>query len=63
MPATSRYEETAYFRNELESAKKENETLKRRIRELERMVHNRRVEVDSDAIAQERLDDKPTVEG
>jgi hypothetical protein len=37
-----RYEETAFYRNELESAKKENETLKRRIRELERMVQSRR---------------------
>ncbi|GAO17656.1 hypothetical protein UVI_02002170 [Ustilaginoidea virens] len=42
MPVTSRYEETAFYRNELETAKKENETLKRRIRELERMVHSRR---------------------
>ncbi|KND90536.1 hypothetical protein TOPH_04709, partial [Tolypocladium ophioglossoides CBS 100239] len=42
MPATSRYEETAFYRNELESAKKENEGLKRRIRELERMVLSRR---------------------
>ncbi|TWU76005.1 hypothetical protein ED733_007116 [Metarhizium rileyi] len=42
MPATMRYEETAFYRSELESAKKENETLKRRIRELERMVQNRR---------------------
>lgn len=42
MPATSRYEETAFYRNELETAKKENESLKRRIRELERVVHSRR---------------------
>lgn len=42
MPATMRYEETAFYRNELESAKKENETLKRRIRDLERMVQTRR---------------------
>lgn len=42
MPATSRYEETAFYRNELESAKKENEGLKRRIRELERIVLSRR---------------------
>ncbi|KAG6002572.1 hypothetical protein E4U21_002955 [Claviceps maximensis] len=42
MPATSRYEETAFYRNELETAKKENEMLKRRIRELERMMHSRR---------------------
>ncbi|KAG5978866.1 hypothetical protein E4U55_005834 [Claviceps digitariae] len=42
MPATSRYEETAFYRNELETAKKENEALKRRIRELERMMHTRR---------------------
>lgn len=42
MPATSRYEETAFYRSELEAAKKENETLKRRIRDLERLVHTRR---------------------
>ena len=42
MPATSRYEETAFYRNELDTAKKENDGLKRRIRELERMVQNRR---------------------
>ncbi|PFH60969.1 hypothetical protein XA68_18498 [Ophiocordyceps unilateralis] len=42
MPATTRYEETAFFRNELEAAKKENDGLKRRIRELERMVQSRR---------------------
>ncbi|KJZ71654.1 hypothetical protein HIM_08966 [Hirsutella minnesotensis 3608] len=42
MPGTSRYEETAFYRGELESAKKENEALKRRIRELERMVQSRR---------------------
>lgn len=42
MPATMRYEETAFYRNELETAKKENETLKRRIRELERMFQSRR---------------------
>ncbi|RDA90894.1 hypothetical protein CP533_4452 [Ophiocordyceps camponoti-saundersi (nom. inval.)] len=42
MPATSRYEETAFYRNELEAAKKENDGLKRRIRELERMVQSRR---------------------
>ncbi|KAK2590869.1 hypothetical protein QQS21_011443 [Conoideocrella luteorostrata] len=43
MPATTRYEETAFYRNELETTKKENESLKRRIRELERRVHSRRV--------------------
>ncbi|UNI22733.1 hypothetical protein JDV02_008596 [Purpureocillium takamizusanense] len=42
MAATSRYEETAFYRSELETAKKENEALKRRIRDLERMVQNRR---------------------
>ncbi|KAI9151622.1 hypothetical protein HJFPF1_08829 [Paramyrothecium foliicola] len=42
MPATQRYEETAFYRNELEVAKKENEALKRRIRELERLVRDRR---------------------
>ncbi|KAF4345929.1 hypothetical protein FBEOM_71 [Fusarium beomiforme] len=42
MPATMRYEETAYYRNELENAKKENDALKRKIRELERQVRQRR---------------------
>lgn len=42
MPATMRYEETAYYRNELETAKKENDVLKRKIRELERQVRQRR---------------------
>ncbi|KAF5004327.1 hypothetical protein FDECE_9175 [Fusarium decemcellulare] len=42
MPATMRYEETAFYRNELETAKKENDALKRRIRDLERQVHQRR---------------------
>ena len=34
LPATARYEETAYYRAELEVAKRENEALKRRVREL-----------------------------
>ncbi|KAM0481002.1 hypothetical protein ACHAPX_003893 [Trichoderma viride] len=42
MPATLRYEETAFYRQELDTAKKENEALKRRIRELERVVRERR---------------------
>ncbi|KAM0440004.1 hypothetical protein ACHAPT_001106 [Fusarium lateritium] len=42
MPATMRYEETAFYRNELETAKKENDALKHRIRELERQVRQRR---------------------
>lgn len=42
MPATSRYEETAFHRQELDGVKRENEALKRRIRELERMVRERR---------------------
>lgn len=41
MPGTSRYEETAFYRNELETAKKENEALKKKIRELERAVRER----------------------
>ncbi|KAI5464810.1 hypothetical protein BGZ63DRAFT_461821 [Mariannaea sp. PMI_226] len=43
MPATMRYEETAFYRQELETAKRENDALKRRIRELERQVRQRRV--------------------
>ncbi|KAK1759777.1 hypothetical protein QBC47DRAFT_292792 [Echria macrotheca] len=42
LPGTSRYEETAFYRSELDSVKKENEALKRRVRELERMVRDRR---------------------
>ncbi|KAJ9132469.1 hypothetical protein NKR23_g11255 [Pleurostoma richardsiae] len=42
LPATSRYEETAFYRQELEVAKRENDALKRRIRDLERMVRERR---------------------
>ncbi|KAG6086269.1 hypothetical protein E4U30_002135 [Claviceps sp. LM220 group G6] len=42
MSTTSKYEETAMWRNELDSAKKENEMLKQRIRELERIVRSRR---------------------
>ena len=39
---TGRYEETIYHRNELDSVKRENEALKRRIRELERTLRTRR---------------------
>jgi hypothetical protein len=46
MPATLRYEETAHYRQELEVAKRENETLKRRIKDLEKMMRERR---ESDA--------------
>jgi hypothetical protein len=42
LPATSRYEETAFYRAELDSVKRENDALKRRVRELERMVRDRR---------------------
>jgi hypothetical protein len=37
----SRYEEVAYHRSELEAVKRENEALRRRIRELESMVRRR----------------------
>lgn len=42
MPVTSRYEETAFHRQELETVKRENDALKQRIRELERLVRERR---------------------
>ncbi|KAG6361484.1 hypothetical protein INS49_009711 [Diaporthe citri] len=42
MSVTSRYEETAFHRQELETVKRENDALKRRIRELERQVRERR---------------------
>lgn len=38
LPATSRFEETVLRRAELEEIKRENEALRRRVRELERMV-------------------------
>ncbi|GAB1316022.1 hypothetical protein MFIFM68171_06232 [Madurella fahalii] len=40
LPATSRYEETASRRAELEEIKRENEALRRRVRELERLVRD-----------------------
>ena len=40
--ATARYEEAAYHRSELEVAKRENEALRKRIRELERALSSRR---------------------
>jgi hypothetical protein len=42
IPTTGRYEETAYHRHELDVVKRENEALKRRIRELERTLRERR---------------------
>lgn len=42
MPGTARYEETQHFKNELEAAKRENELLKRTIRDLEKQVRERR---------------------
>jgi ubiquinone biosynthesis protein UbiJ len=36
--STPRYEEVAHYRQELDEAKRENEALKSRIRELERMI-------------------------
>ncbi|KAF3801861.1 hypothetical protein GCG54_00015083 [Colletotrichum gloeosporioides] len=45
MPATSRYEETALHRQELEVAKQENEALKQRIRELEKLVREKSANV------------------
>lgn len=38
MVSTPRYEEVAHYRQELEEAKRENDMLKRRIRELERLI-------------------------
>ncbi|KAL8852942.1 MAG: hypothetical protein Q9221_002192 [Calogaya cf. arnoldii] len=40
--ATARYEETAHHRSEMENVKRENEMLRRRIRELERSLGSRR---------------------
>lgn len=40
--STARYEEAAQARMELEEAKKENETLRQRVRELEAQLRSRR---------------------
>ncbi|KIW08460.1 uncharacterized protein PV09_01363 [Verruconis gallopava] len=42
MPTTPRYEEVLLHRQELEEAKRENERLRRRVRELEALVRGRR---------------------
>ncbi|KAB8302423.1 hypothetical protein EYC80_005837 [Monilinia laxa] len=42
VPTTGRYEEAAFQRQELENVKKENEALKKKIRELERTLRDRR---------------------
>ncbi|KAH9998203.1 hypothetical protein F4779DRAFT_622838 [Xylariaceae sp. FL0662B] len=42
MPATLRYEETAHFRQELDAAKRENDMLKKRIKELEATLRSRK---------------------
>ncbi|VBB79775.1 Putative protein of unknown function [Podospora comata] len=42
IPATDRYQETAFYREQLEATKRENDELKKRVRELERMVRTRR---------------------
>lgn len=55
LPATLRYEETAFYRAELESVKRENDALKRRVRELERVVRDRRA---SDASRQSQGPDR-----
>ena len=42
VPSTQRYEEAAHHRSELEIVKRENEALRRRIRDLERVISIRR---------------------
>lgn len=42
VPLTPRYEDVALHRAELDEAKRENERLRRRVRELEAMVRGRR---------------------
>ena len=42
VPATQRYEEATHHRSELELVKRENEALRRRVRELERSLSSRR---------------------
>ncbi|KAI1265494.1 hypothetical protein F5Y18DRAFT_53611 [Xylariaceae sp. FL1019] len=48
MPATLRYEETAHYRQELEVAKRENDALKKRVKELEKMLRDQRSDTPSD---------------
>jgi len=50
--AAARYEETTQHRAELEAVKRENESLKRRIRELERSLNSRRT--SSSNVSRER---------
>ena len=42
IPSTQRYEEAAHHRSELETVKRDNEALRRRVRELERELSSRR---------------------
>lgn len=42
VPSTQRFEEIAYQRSELDNVKRENEALRRRVRELERTLSSRR---------------------
>lgn len=42
VPTTGRYEEAAYHRHELEAVKRENDALKQKIRDLERLVREGR---------------------
>lgn len=39
---TARYEEATHYRSELEIVKRENESLRRRVKELERSLNRRR---------------------
>lgn len=52
--STPRYEEVAHYRQELEEAKKENELLRKRIKDLESMLKSRR-ESSSESPGQERM--------
>lgn len=47
MAGTARYEETQHFKNELDAAKRENEALKMKIRNLEKAVRERRLSQES----------------
>ena len=55
IPATSRYEEIAFYRGELENTKRENEVLRRRVRDLERQVRERRASEISSRASQSNL--------
>jgi len=62
-PTTPRYEEVMLHRQELEEAKKENERLRRRVRELESLVRGRRESSSARSTGGESRDRSVSVRG